>query len=201
MTTPLPLTLLKPPVTPPNPSGLCMCGCGRRTPLAPQTHRKKGTVKGQPVRYMAGHNNRKPDYEVLANGCWKWLKHIDRDGYGSADSGTAHRLIWERHRGPVPEGRELHHICENRGCVNPYHLQPVTRAEHARLGSWMGGLTLGTGDGVAIRAARRRLNITQVELAALVGCSPSSISLIENGFTPGASKVARRVAAVLGVEA
>lgn len=42
----------------PNPSGLCMCGCGEATPLAPRTRR--GLVKDQPVRYLNGHAPRSP---------------------------------------------------------------------------------------------------------------------------------------------
>jgi hypothetical protein len=39
-----------------NPSGLCMCGCGQPAPLAKQTHRAHGYVKGEPIRYINGHN-------------------------------------------------------------------------------------------------------------------------------------------------
>jgi Mor family transcriptional regulator len=40
----------------PNPSGLCMCGCGERTKLAKQTDTKTGYVQGKPIRYLPGHN-------------------------------------------------------------------------------------------------------------------------------------------------
>ena len=43
---------------PPNPSGLCMCGCGEKTPLAKQGHTKLGYVKGYPVRFMRSHSSR-----------------------------------------------------------------------------------------------------------------------------------------------
>src|SRR5918993_3065803 len=42
----------------PNPSGLCMCGCGERTRIASQTHAALGHVKGQPIRYIKGHQAR-----------------------------------------------------------------------------------------------------------------------------------------------
>lgn len=43
----------------PNPSGLCQCGCGQPTPLAPQTHRARGWVNGEPLRFVHGHHARK----------------------------------------------------------------------------------------------------------------------------------------------
>lgn len=48
-------------VPPPNPSGLCLCGCGQQTNLAPQNDTKAGLAKGQPLRYVVGHGpGRKP---------------------------------------------------------------------------------------------------------------------------------------------
>jgi hypothetical protein len=62
--------------------------------------------------------------------CWEWVGSRDRMGYGRISvSGIpvlAHRLVYEAHRGDIPEGLELDHLCFNRGCVNPDHLDPVT---------------------------------------------------------------------------
>lgn len=44
----------------------------------------------------------------------------------------AHRWSYEFHVGPIPEGLDLDHLCRNRGCVNPDHLEPVTREENIR---------------------------------------------------------------------
>lgn len=68
-----------------NPSGLCMCGCGERTALARQTDRRLGYIKGRPVRYVVGHNTRKPR-PPCACGCGapvvghaaKWVKGHDK---------------------------------------------------------------------------------------------------------------------------
>jgi hypothetical protein len=59
------------------------------------------------------------------SGCWEWIKCKDKKGYGRAFKDRAHRVIFERFKGPVKEGLELDHLCRNRGCVNPDHLEQV----------------------------------------------------------------------------
>lgn len=67
--------------------------------------------------------------------CWLW-KGALKDGYGSQHSEgktwQAHRLIYTLLVGPIPEGLDLDHLCRVRHCVNPDHLEPVTRAENLR---------------------------------------------------------------------
>ena len=67
--------------------------------------------------------------------CWQWAG-VHAQGYGrcwwNGHSAAAHRVAFELTVGPVPEGLELDHLCRNRGCVNPAHLEPVTRRENAR---------------------------------------------------------------------
>ena len=70
--------------------------------------------------------------------CWEWTAAKDKTGYGlfRAVSGQSmvrpHRVAYELVIGAIPEGLELDHLCNNRGCVNPYHLQPVTRLENMK---------------------------------------------------------------------
>lgn len=72
-------------------------------------------------------------------GCWIWQRTINpRTGYGQLTheqrSWTAHRFYYERAHGPVPRGLQLDHLCRNRACCNPSHLEPVTAQENVRRG-------------------------------------------------------------------
>jgi hypothetical protein len=68
-----------------------------------------------------------------SEGCWIWLGAFDRCGYGHFQDHMAHRFAYELYAGPIPEGMELHHTCGTRLCVNPGHLEVVTRAEHKEI--------------------------------------------------------------------
>ncbi len=56
----------------PNPSGLCMCGCGRKTPIAKQSHTQMGWVKDKPIQYISGHGPRKLSPEQEAELCRRY---------------------------------------------------------------------------------------------------------------------------------
>ena len=66
-------------------------------------------------------------------GCWEWTAGKGL-GYGqfwvNGKLRNAHRVVYEYLVGPVPEGLELDHLCRNRGCCNPWHLEAVTHAEN-----------------------------------------------------------------------
>jgi hypothetical protein len=63
-------------------------------------------------------------------GCWVWMAARNARGYGvvKADGKTqlAHRVYYEQHVGPIPSGLVIDHLCRNRACVNPSHMEPVT---------------------------------------------------------------------------
>ena len=75
-------------------------------------------------------------YVVAENGCWEWTACRSKDGYGffgiNGKNKYAHRVAYEMLVGPIPEGLELDHLCVNPPCVNPAHLEPVTRQENHR---------------------------------------------------------------------
>lgn len=80
-----------------------------------------------------------------ANGCWEWTAALSQ-GYGVfrlTDTRTnilAHRWAWMFFRGPVPDGLDLDHLCRNRACVNPDHLEPVSRAVNLHRGEGLTGV-------------------------------------------------------------
>lgn len=71
-------------------------------------------------------------YVLDGDGCWLWVGSTMKSGYGvsslppSSKQGLAHRQVYEMMVGPIPIGLQLDHLCRNRGCVNPSHLEPVT---------------------------------------------------------------------------
>ena len=66
-------------------------------------------------------------------GCWNFtgatVTGYGRIGYADTHRLT-HRIMYEALVGPVPEGLDLDHLCRNRACCNPQHLEPVTRLEN-----------------------------------------------------------------------
>lgn len=68
--------------------------------------------------------------------CWIWRGALDQCGYGRFDSGkSAHRWVYTHFVEPIPEGLTLDHLCFGTACVNPDHLEPVTRTVN-NLRSW-----------------------------------------------------------------
>lgn len=70
------------------------------------------------------------------SGCLEWTGCLNSRGYGviGAD-GTrqlAHRVSYELQVGPIPDGLQIDHVCRNKRCVNPEHLEPVTAQENTR---------------------------------------------------------------------
>lgn len=71
-------------------------------------------------------------------GCWLWSGEVNRNGYGrvwvSGKRVMAHRAIYEAIIGGIPAGMVLDHLCRNRLCCNPLHLEPVTVRENTHRG-------------------------------------------------------------------
>jgi hypothetical protein len=84
---------------------------------------------------------------IEATGCWQ-VARVGSAGYGMVSLGNwpllAHRVTYEALVGSIPDGLDLDHLCRNRGCCNPEHLEPVTKAEN-----------LLRGEGVCAKNARK----------------------------------------------
>lgn len=145
---------------------ICACGCGGET---------------KPNRRFINHHNnimKRKGYVVGEGGCWIYQGHIDKRGYtGSVFFNgrrmTAYKAHYEEKHGQVPEGKELDHLCRNRKCVNPDHLEVVTSRENIRRspcsklhvgGKWSQVLQMLAG------------GMSQTEVARVMGCTQSAVS-------------------------
>lgn len=85
--------------------------------------------------------------KVDANGCHNWTGFIDPKGYGMVWDGRTmtrtHRFAYIIAKGAIPNGLQLDHLCRNRRCCNPAHLEPVTAREN-----------IFRGEGIAVKRAR-----------------------------------------------
>ncbi len=72
---------------------------------------------------------------VCPSGCWEWQGKIHATGYAQPWNSTfLHRWAYEFFIGPIPEGLVIDHLCRNRKCGNPTHLEPVTQRENSLRG-------------------------------------------------------------------
>jgi hypothetical protein len=163
---------------------LCECGCGEPAPLAERTAKRFGWVKGEPKRFINGHNRRKgsADYVVEDRGyetpCWIWQRSLNNKGYALArrDGRTRamHRWYYEQVHGPIPESKQLDHLCRQRACVRVDHLEVVTHAENLQRGN---SAKLTPADVRLIRAS----HLSAQKMADLLGVHQRTVQDVRSG--------------------
>jgi len=127
---------------------------------------------------------------VPESGCWIWLAHCNRDGYGKfclrGHPEQAHRVSYEIYREQIPRGLQVLHHCDVRPCVNPDHLFLGTNADNTNdriakdrtaKGESNGRAKLTTKQAAEIRRARGSLR----EIASAYGISQTVVQYIKKG--------------------
>jgi len=128
--------------------------------------------------------------------CWPWTGAKTTAGYGSLlvslgpkRNGYAHRVSWELHYGPIPDGQHVCHVCDHPACVNPSHLFLGDAAANMQDKAVKGRAPRGVGiknhklTEAQVCEIRDRMHISQCEFARLFGVDQSTISYIRAGKT------------------
>jgi hypothetical protein len=144
------------------------------------------------MRFISGHNVRRTmpldeSYVSEDRGhetpCWIWQRQKNPKGYGQTSwkgrTQPAYVVLYEREHGSVPTGMQLDHLCRQRACVNPAHMEPVSPAENVRR-SRVAKLTL---DGARDIRRRSSAGESQYALAAEYGVTQATISSVTRGLT------------------
>lgn len=114
--------------------------------------------------------------------CWEWSLSKNADGYAQVyrrgGGWLVHKRLYELLRKNVDDGMELDHLCRNRGCVNPYHLEEVPHRENVMRGN---GHRKVSEDDVVRMFKLRRQGIGCTELARTFGLTANHVSRILTG--------------------
>lgn len=117
---------------PPNPSGLCLCGCGGKAPIAKQTSNKYGHVRGHPVKYRPGHSVR--GLVGDRNSQWKGGRIVTGEGYIKIRRNGGyvyeHRAVMENILGrKMLATEQVHHLNGKKDDNRPENLELWVRSQ------------------------------------------------------------------------
>lgn len=97
---------------------------------------RKGDFRG--LRHLTQLQLFECKYRVEKDGCWDWLFGITPNGYSvfrvGEETWYGHRWSYQHFVGPLMSGKTIDHLCRNRRCVNPNHLEQVSYGENLRRG-------------------------------------------------------------------
>lgn len=101
--------------------------------------KKRGRAMRKIIIDTIRENRFHTKYTIRDDGCWEWTGFINKDGYGTFNQAgrksiLAHRWSYVLHNSEIPEGMAIDHLCRNRNCVNPEHLEPVSWKENLARG-------------------------------------------------------------------
>lgn len=153
-----------------------------------------------------------PDKWYGGSRCWEWTGNITKNGYGVFSPGggeavtSAHRWSYQSMVGPIPDGLDLDHLCYNRRCCQPLHLEPVLPGENVRrawvrrkalraptIGDLAARANIPVAKGVSLRACRAvlsalaqfttntgetRWGVSVPKLAEVSGYSPAAVKRV-----------------------
>ena len=134
-----------------------------------------------------------------SSGCWEWTGYYTPSGYGRMRIENKHRLMhrlsWEMKNGPIPDGMQVCHHCDNPPCVKPSHLFLGTQMDNVKdmiaKGRWRAGDRRGERNAcsklnkdkvVKIKCLLRR-KVNQGTIGKMFGVGSRAISAIKRGKT------------------